>query len=388
MSLDPAGAKQSAAELCNLVMSSAPVRAVINRYTINTEELRSVADADDNLTILKNRENQTFNPPICLDPVPDPISLHVGEHVIEDKFIASIQNCQLLGPKAVPVTADNRFLLENVSRSESLLVRSLIEIVRSGMVPKHRDTVDMTIDHAVSLVGPWAGGYFHWFSEWLPRLEAIEQFTDQNKPTPTVIIPSNPPQWMRESLNLAGFNDYIPWNKGCADVAELLVPSLRRSHPINAPEQYANAGAGYQWVKRRILRNLDSVSDLNDNPRGIYISRRRADERQVVNESDVMNVLADYGFKLYELEELSFSNQVRLFRQADAVVAPHGAGLINAIYGTNLSILELFGDYINGCYYTMAESLGFNYGCLTCESIGSSMRVDVNRLEELLNQVL
>jgi hypothetical protein len=79
---------------------------------------------------------------------------------------------------------------------------------------------------------------------------------------------------------------------------------------------------------------------------------------------------------------------VRLFRQADAVVAPHGAGLINAIYGTDLSILELFGNYINGCYYTMAESLGFNYGCLTCESIGSSMRVDVNRLEELLNQVL
>lgn len=388
MSIDVARAKRGAAELYNHVVTSAPVRAVFDKYTIDTDELRSIADVDGNLQVLEAGDSQTFEPPICQGPVPDPIALHVGKHTVEDPFVARLRGCQLLGPEALTVTADGQYVLENALRSESLLIQSLVATVRKGNLPIRRRTVDTTIDEAVSLVGPWCRGYFHWFSEWLPRLKGVEQFADQTGATPSVIVPPDPPGWMRKSLSLVGFNDYETWDGSRVDVAELLVPSLRRSHPVNAPNQYANTASGYQWVKRRIRQNLDRSSGLDASPKGIYISRQRADERHVVNEAEVIDLLAAYGFEPYELETLSFPDQVRLFEQADAVVAPHGAGLVNAMYGTNLSVVELFGNYVNGCYYTMAEGLGFEYGCLKCDPVGSNLRVDVDRLERLLERIL
>lgn len=388
MSIDVAKAKRGAAEFYNLVVTSTPVRAVFDKYTINTDELRSIADLDSNFHMLEAKDSQTFEPPICPGSVPDPIALHVGKHIVEDPFVARLRDCQLLGPKALTVASDSRYVLENALRSEKLLMSSIVKTVRKGNVPIRRRTVDTTIDDAVLLVGPWCHGYFHWFSEWLPRLEGVEQLADQTGATPTVIVPPNPPGWMRKSLSLVGFDDYVTWDGGRVDVAELLVPSLRRSHPVDAPNRYANTATGYQWIKRRIRQNLDRTTELDNSPKGIYISRRRANERHVVNESEVMDLLAAYGFESYELETLSFPDQVRLFEQADAVVAPHGAGLVNAMYGTDLSVVELFGNYVNGCYYTMAEGLGFEYGCLKCDPISSNLRVDVDRLESLLDRIL
>jgi capsular polysaccharide biosynthesis protein len=388
MSVDVAKLKRGAAELYNHVVTSAPSQAVIDRYTIDTNELRSIADVDGSLYELEPKSNQTFESPKCADSVPDPIALHVGEHIVEDPFVARLRGCQLLGSKGLTVTTDGRYVLENALRSEDLLMRSILKTVREGSLPIRRRTVDTTIDNAISLVGPWCEGYFHWFSEWLPRLEGVAQLADQTGATPTVIIPSDPPVWMRKSLSLVGFNDYVTWDGGRVDATELLVPSLCRSHPVNFPNKYANATSGYQWVRRRVLQNLDPSAGLDDSPRGIYVSRRHADERHVVNEAEVMDLLAAYDFELYELETMSFPNQIRLFERADAVVAPHGAGLVNIMYGTDLSVVELFGNYVNGCYYTMAEGLGFEYGCLKCDPVGSDLRVDVDRLEGLLERVL
>jgi len=49
--------------------------------------------------------------------------------------------------------------------------------------------------------------------------------------------------------------------------------------------------------------------------------------RRIINEHEVIEALATFGFVAYALEEMSFSEQVRLFSQAEMVVAPHGAGL-------------------------------------------------------------
>lgn len=74
------------------------------------------------------------------------------------------------------------------------------------------------------------------------------------------------------------------------------------------------------------------------------------------------------GFVPYVLEDLDFADQVRLFAQAEFIIAPHGGGVTNIIFSKNLSLIELFGQKISHFYYTVAQGLGFDYTCMLCES--------------------
>lgn len=56
--------------------------------------------------------------------------------------------------------------------------------------------------------------------------------------------------------------------------------------------------------------------------------------------------MSPLGFVAYTLEDMSFSDQVRLLSQAEMVVAAHGAGLTNIIFSQNLIVIELFGPWV------------------------------------------
>ena len=78
-------------------------------------------------------------------------------------------------------------------------------------------------------------------------------------------------------------------------------------------------------------------------PRRIYISRNDARLRRVRNEDRVLSILEARGFKRLVLKGLPIARQVRHFRRAEAVVAPHGAGLAHTAWckpGTK--VIEFF----------------------------------------------
>ena len=96
----------------------------------------------------------------------------------------------------------------------------------------------------------------------------------------------------------------------------------------------------------------------------VYIGRRPKGSkgRRVLNESDVMQALHPLGFTHYLLEDLSFEEQCRLFYDADAVVAPHGAGLANLIYAKHASVIEYFPSrHVVPSFYFLAKSKGLSY---------------------------
>jgi capsular polysaccharide biosynthesis protein len=87
-------------------------------------------------------------------------------------------------------------------------------------------------------------------------------------------------------------------------------------------------------------------------------------------------------------EDYSLAKQVAAFSQAEAVLGPHGAGLLNAIYGENTTLIELFGERTNPCFFAIADALEMPYFMARCEPIGVNLRVDPNRLQELLEIAL
>ena len=95
---------------------------------------------------------------------------------------------------------------------------------------------------------------------------------------------------------------------------------------------------------------------------------------------------------------MSFADKVRLFSQAEIVVAPHGAGLVNTMFAPqNLIIIDLFGSYGTPCFLTLAKGLGFHYGCLGSagddgkidnEEMYGDLIVDIPKLRDLVAEML
>lgn len=105
----------------------------------------------------------------------------------------------------------------------------------------------------------------------------------------------------------------------------------------------------------------------------IYISRNDARLRRVRNEKRLQPMLDVLGFERAVLADLSMERQVKLFRQADIVVAPHGAGLAHIAWckpGTK--VIEFFPDpdgprgrvrNATYDYWLLSQLLGLDYSC-------------------------
>jgi len=101
-------------------------------------------------------------------------------------------------------------------------------------------------------------------------------------------------------------------------------------------------------------------------PERIYLSRRRAKRRRLVNEAELEARLGRMGFVCLQPELRSVAEQAALFSAAKWVVAPHGAGLANLVFAPPGALLvELFHpDNQNQTYRNLARACGLRYASL------------------------
>jgi capsular polysaccharide biosynthesis protein len=82
-----------------------------------------------------------------------------------------------------------------------------------------------------------------------------------------------------------------------------------------------------------------------------------------VNEEEIWPLFSRRGFLRVTLEKMSLVDQIALFSQAEAVVAPHGAGLTNLVWSApRTKVLEIFSPlYVNLCYWAIATPIHADY---------------------------
>ncbi len=101
-------------------------------------------------------------------------------------------------------------------------------------------------------------------------------------------------------------------------------------------------------------------------PRRIFIDNRATGFLPLRNAGVVMAELARMGFQPVRLEALSLADQVRLFRQAEAIVAPPGAALTNLGFcrpGT--LVIELLMDaFVDWSFRNLAALFQLRYDCV------------------------
>lgn len=321
----------------------------------------------------------TFDSPITLPgEMDDTRGLH-GSKTVDPPFVCELPEVGLYGFKALK-SMDGQFINANWSLPE--FVNSAIVSLSNGTLPfPNRRSHMTTFDIATPLVGVANRGYSHWLVDYLSLLEGVEYYTECTGREPTIIVPPDPPTWMRDSLELMGYgpDDYVEWNARGAWVKRLVLPTTRR---IRMRDLFT----GNWWVASRI-REGAGVDGPRTASKRIYVSRSDASSRRVVNEDDVMDRLDALGFTRYRLADISFRERVELFSRAEVIAGPHGAGLAYMMFAPNASVLELFGVKRNYNYYSMANCLDCEYGRLRCEPEGRDIVVDIDDLETILQVI-
>jgi len=300
--------------------------------------------------------------------------------------IASFQNGRLLGPIGLGMTDDGTLITDTIARPENTARRIRIGIgtlAAENGVRKTRSTLFGTgpkparyVDQASSIIPLW-NNYYHWTIECLPRLRSLEQYAAETGTRPPVFVPSDAPQWMREWLSILGWEaDVEPLADDIIEAKQLIVTT----HPEPTP-------ADCTWLRNRGLEAINRDEDEGSSPRRIYVSRADATRRQVSNRAVVETLLETFGFESYVLGELTVAEQIELFSNAEIVLAPHGAGLTNVIFGTDLSVVELFGPKKNTTFYRLSDLCGHEYRSLECPSDGLDIDVDLDILQMILQDL-
>jgi hypothetical protein len=182
-------------------------------------------------------------------------------------------------------------------------------------------------------------------------------------------MPDTLPARRREELSLC-----LPPN-----VTLRLVPAAARLRverfalPSFLTTQWDFAFPPYEHVAyvRERFYNAFGLSAESTGRECVYISRARADVRRLMNEDEVLKLLRSRGFRPYFLEDLPFAEQVRLFHDAEMVVAPHGAGLSNLIFAGRVPVLEFLGRSVTPIYFFLALAQGQDYHYLYPRELGA-----------------
>lgn len=235
------------------------------------------------------------------------------------------------------------------------------------------------------LVDPFGDNYFHWFTEVLPKLF----FLKDAYPKITVLLPQEcNKEFQMETLRRVGVKVIHMKKDGIF---------LRRSI-ISSP--FSEYSGYFQAIFAQPILSLFKDVKPKDSlvPRRLYISRKLAPRRKIINEHSILPILTQQGFEVVYPERLSFLESISLYKSASVIVSLHGAALTNMIFlCRQASILELRLEKIvvDKCYFIMANALGIKYYYQNCKSIEdnkahieANIIVDINELKSNLESII
>ena len=201
-----------------------------------------------------------------------------------------------------------------------------------------------------------ASNYYHWMNDCLTRLWALDQAGLDDY---TLIAPDRL-AFQRRSLELLGFGSdrSVGFDGGHWLLERLWVPSLTNRPGFSNP-------AACAWLRQRLLAAVGRRDAPR--PQRLFISRAQAGKRRLMNEPEVRALVEQHGFTTLVSEELSLDEQIAHFAAAEAVVAPHGAGLTNALFmPRTATVIELLPSRkVKTCYFSLARALGLRYACVS-----------------------
>jgi capsular polysaccharide biosynthesis protein len=260
-------------------------------------------------------------------------------HVYGEVFLAGIPQGRVLGPSGVIVTPDGGIV------EESAWCDGWLEADRA-MTALRLPRPEKLQGHYFFLGGDLIRGYAHWIFDALPRLMMLDRLNSNDL---TLIVFGKLNTWQEDSLRIMGFDHYQ---------RELLHDRYIECEFLHFPSAVGKPGntspLALSFLREKLMRK-DAVGIAD---KRLYVTRRKAGRRHVVNEEELKPILEDHGFELVETENLTLQEQIDLFARAEMVIGPHGAGLSNLAFApSECRVLELFSPTcLRWMYYYLASA--------------------------------
>lgn len=253
-----------------------------------------------------------------------------------------------------------------VFRPGCVVADTMLHVVpeRQGWVEHEGQVVLLGEGQPERLAGTWLSllcgnhwSHFHWLLDGMGRLAALDAATMAG--VAGILVPAGLEAVAAEALALCGIGRWREVRQVAShetlEVERLVVPWRMADGFFPHPDLQA------------FLDGLVPEMPFNpDLPRRIWIDRRGSERRRLENEAQLIGLLEGAGVVPVTLEGMSLVEQAALFRQAELVVAPHGAGLTNLVFGrAPCAVVELVMDrYQHAAFRRLAGLAGLDYDCV------------------------
>ncbi|MDO5973956.1 glycosyltransferase family 61 protein [Flavivirga jejuensis] len=241
------------------------------------------------------------------------------------------------------------------------------------------------IEKAIVLSNYLEQNYYHWILECVSRLVIIKT-EELNKYK--IVIDSKSPKFVIDSLiNLLDINQeniFLKKNKRLK-VSNVLIPSF--PHTRDESTSWTNV------YNPSVIRKINSLSKrktiIAPRKRNFIISRKKATQRRILNSDIILKKYTELCFEIVFLEDLLFTEQMQLFRNAGIIISTHGAGLTNLIFSEQPVIVEFFPSnrYNRDAFYfyQISSELDFSHYIIEFEAKNAKqdLFLDENTLSEL-----
>lgn len=309
----------------------------------------------------------------------------VGSHSNPQVILPVRYNGQIIAQSKVEQSWQSDYL------QDLLNVSTIYELLKTKYSNQSTDSDSKIL---CPLIGKGLPTYSHWMLEYLPRLQAVEQYEQRTGKKPRILVARDTADWQIESIKLAGINQsrIKRWTNNFVGNQKLLLPS--RYHTIKSllsdlygPDYKVPSYSSLEWLRS----NFSPESRNSEYPNKIYISRNDVNKnknfntkRQVANENEVVAFLRKRGFQRIFPAEYSIPEQARLFYNADKIVFPHGSANTNLIFARNPDVIEIFGDKVTPGTLVLSSMVGFEYQYLRFAESNGNITIDIDQLSSIL----
>lgn len=301
---------------------------------------------------------------------------------ISPAFVARIRNGRAVGHYGAIISEDDTLLFDLSPYFGAIRAEQHPVFLRFGLPAAQyvQGSVGVLTTRGID-------NYYHFLLDVLPRLDLLHR---SGLSVDRYLVNRHLP-FQRELLERFGVPlDRIVQSRDCPHLrsAELVVPSLP-DNEMQTP----------RWAVA-LLREHLLPQNLESPHRRFYVGRgTRRNSRIVKNERVLMEALRHHGVTPIDPGSMSVAEQVKVFAEAELVVAAHGAALANlAFCSPGATVVELFApDYVNPCYWVLASQVeGLNYRYLIGEGrfrspsrpmmgVSSDIFVDPTKLGHILD---
>lgn len=320
-----------------------------NRFTIYIKSLEQILKENPSITCLKCFGKISYDFPPFLEPT------YPNKGTFDECFILSIPQGKVQG-------FSGNVVINNSIIQEMIWARNMSSLSDLMIVP---DEHTVKLPGRVAVITQNAAyNYCHFLHEVLGRLALLEMHAIEYD---YIVVPYHKP-FMQELLSLWGVDTnkivYINDNYVSIQADELIVPSL----VLNTNVGFTHAGFHPHpktslYVKEKLSKAIDKLHlDASQFSKKVFISRKDAPKRKIINEDDVFAVFEPYGFVRYEMSKLSVLDQILIMQNADIIVGEHGAGLTNILFAKEKTLVfELFQELIDSSDWWVANLADLRY---------------------------